>query len=226
MFAAGHSNPERFIEECEKSSSRLASLAGLTWTAYFTGQTTPLNKTVDLVESVIAGTAKNFYEGPEGLPLWAVLSGDVKKSKTVFYEFTDEAFQQEDWDFQQRLIGMLTLFLPTSFDSLEERPEGFPVLAELPTAPRRYQTWLERFLKTRDGKDLMRQSYEERQGIELKHVLVLCAAVNLARANDNSYAFAISKHLLMSFLDFGMANDIEVVGFDLARFLVDEFLRH
>lgn len=226
MFAAGFGRPDQFIEECGKPSSRLASLAALKWQDYFHGQTTPLNKTVDLVESVISGSAKNFYEGPEGLPLWAVLSGDVKKSKGVFYDFTDEAFQQEDWDFHQRVVGLLTLFLPKSFETLQVRPEGFPELSALPSAPRRYQTWLERYLKTQDGRRLLRESYEEKQGVELKHVLVLCAAVNLARANDNSYAFAITRHLLGCFVDYGLENDIEVVGSDLSRFLVQEFLRH
>ena len=66
MFAAGFGRPDQFIEECGKPSSRLASLAALKWQDYFHGQTTPLNKTVDLVESVISGSAKTSMRDRKG----------------------------------------------------------------------------------------------------------------------------------------------------------------
>lgn len=61
------------------------------WSKYKNGNAKPLKTTVQVVDQVLPGTAQTWFNGPEGLPLWAILGGD----KEVCNDFVNTEFAEQ-----------------------------------------------------------------------------------------------------------------------------------
>ncbi|WP_155638619.1 hypothetical protein [Burkholderia cepacia] len=222
MFRAGFTQPSDFINEAKYGRTALVELGGLPWDSYFSGEKTPVLKTVALVEKVVAGTADLFETGPEGIPLWSILAGDIEKSKTLFNEVVDAP----ELDFHQRAIALALMFLPDKLNTrIESAPEGFPDEHALPASDRRYTVWFERFLDMPAAIRLMNEAYEERAGFGMKPICAIFACYNLAKEYENSKVAILCGRLARQMMKQAIDEEFEGLGRDLSGYL-SSFLRH
>ncbi|MHA6860366.1 hypothetical protein [Ralstonia pseudosolanacearum] len=104
----GGKKDQEFIDACRFGNSNLVELGGMTWAGYLTGKNNPVNKSVDLVEKVLPGTAASFYKGPKGLELWKVLAGDAKESAVLLdTALCQEHDRTDEWDLGQKLFWFI-----------------------------------------------------------------------------------------------------------------------
>lgn len=67
------------------------------WSAYKAGKANPQEATVKLADKAIPGSASLFLNGPEGLPLWSVLDGDIEACQRVVSSVLDGFVEPERW---------------------------------------------------------------------------------------------------------------------------------
>lgn len=78
------------------------------WSAYKAGKASPQEATVKLADKVIPGSASLFLNGPDGLPLWAVLDGDIEACQRVVSSVLDAFVEPEKWmSVARRSIGSM-----------------------------------------------------------------------------------------------------------------------
>lgn len=67
------------------------------WSAYKAGKASPQETTVKLVDKAVPGSASLFLNGPLGLPLWAVLDGDMAVCQRVVSDLLHGYLEPEPW---------------------------------------------------------------------------------------------------------------------------------
>lgn len=95
------------------------------WSAYKAGKASPQETTVKLVDKAVPGSASLFLNGPLGLPLWAVLDGDMAVCQRVVSDLLHGYLEPEPWmsvarrpvasmGDSERLKALLEIVLPRS----------------------------------------------------------------------------------------------------------------
>ena len=67
------------------------------WGQYKAGKASPQESTVKLADRAVPGSASVFLNGPKGLPLWAVLDGDMAVCQRVVSDLLNGCVEPEPW---------------------------------------------------------------------------------------------------------------------------------
>lgn len=120
------------------------------WSQYKAG-VVPQESTVKLVDKAVPGSASLFLNGPLGLPLWAVLEGDMAVCQRVVSDLLNGYLEPEPWmsvarrpvasmGDSERLKALLEIVLPRSL----WQPESPDSMRFNPNAPHKIELvgWL------------------------------------------------------------------------------------
>jgi len=95
------------------------------WGQYKAGKASPQESTVKLADRAVPGSASVFLNGPKGLPVWAVLDGDLSVCQRVVSDLLNAYLEPEPWmsvarrsvvsmGDSERLKALLEVVLPQS----------------------------------------------------------------------------------------------------------------
>lgn len=95
------------------------------WSTYKAGKASPQETTVKLVDRAVPGSASLWFNGPGGLPLWAVLEGDIAVCQRLIADVLNDYLEPEPWmslarrpvasmGDSERLKALLEIVLPQS----------------------------------------------------------------------------------------------------------------
>lgn len=111
------------LAELHKSLELVDSVQS--WSQYKAG-ITPKETTITHIDKVIPGSASVFFNGPLGLPLWAVLDGDMAVCQKVVSDLLNNYLEPEPWmsvarrsvvsmGDSDKMKSLLEIILPKSF---------------------------------------------------------------------------------------------------------------
>lgn len=85
------------------------------WSKYKNGNTPPPSTSVKVVDQLLQGTGETWFNGPFGLPMWAVLGANQEENGLKFCnefldaELADQVSRAEWWLLSNKPIGSMTV---------------------------------------------------------------------------------------------------------------------